>query len=85
MGCGSYPSTDMQSVNQSENEIKRKDKLVFPPCKRTKKAVEYDDDGDANSSWSTWNDLQRLAKKTGIIGNQRKNRNRTDSSIVKIS
>ena len=38
-----------------------------------------------NYSYSIWNCSQRLGKKIERIGNQRKNRNHTDQSIVKIS
>ena len=47
-----------------------------------KETVEHEDDGDTNSSWYTWNGSQSLVKKTGVIGNQTKNRYHRDHSIV---
>ena len=47
--------------------------------------MEFAVDGDTSYSWRTWNNLQKLSKKTGGIGNQKKNKNHTDDIILKIS
>ena len=52
---------------------------------RIKKALERKDDRNISFSCYTWNGPQRLGKKkTGRIGNQRKNQDLPDNSIVKI-
>ena len=42
-------------------------------------------DDKTDCSWHAWNSHQRLWKETGGIENQRKNRDHTDHSTVKIS
>ena len=37
-------------------------------ARELKNAVEHVDDGDTNCNWCTWNGLQRLGKRTGIVG-----------------
>ena len=71
--------------SQSENERKGKDRQIIGPCQRIEKPVEHEGNNDTNCHRSTWNGLQRLGKKTGGIGNQRKNQDHLDHSIVKIS
>ena len=39
---------------------------------------------DTNCNWSTKNGPKRLGRKTGGIGNQKKNRDRPDNSIIEI-
>ena len=62
----------------------QKNKQILGPCQRTKKNVEHKADGDTNCSWYTRNYSQMLGKKTGGIGNQRKNWDHPDHSIDKI-
>ena len=54
-------------------------------CQRTKKSMEHEGDGDISCNWCTWNDPQRLCKKTREVGNQRTSGNHPNYSIVKIS
>ena len=44
--------------------------------------MEYEDDGNTNCNWHTWDGPQRFGKGTGRVGNQRKNQ---DHPIVEIS
>ena len=53
---------------RSENEKKQKEYLDL------EKVVEYVCDGDTDSSWRTRNSFQRLWKKTGGTGGQKKDR-----------
>ena len=46
--------------------------------------TEHESDGDTNYRWHTWNGLQELAKKAGGFGNQRKNKDHTNDSIVEL-
>ena len=46
--------------------------------------MEYEDDIDTYCSLYAWNSPQRIGKKTGGFGNQRKNQYSPDHSIVKI-
>ena len=32
---------------------------MLRPCKKTKKAVEYDADGDTKCNWHIWNDYPK--------------------------
>ena len=50
---------------------------------RIEKAVKHKGDGD--TSWYAWNGPQKLEKRTGGIGNQRKNQDHPDYSIDTIS
>ena len=43
------------------------------------------DDSDTNWNWCIWNDLQKPAKKTEGIGNQKMNRDHLDHGILKIN
>ena len=67
-------------IPQSENERKRKTYL----SRELEKPMEHEVDGNTNCSGSTRNSYQIFEKGTGGIGNQRKNRNHADYSIVKI-
>ena len=51
-------------------------------ARELKKAVEHEGDGDTNCNWCTWNDPQRLRRNTGRIGNERKNEDHPNDSIV---
>ena len=43
----------MNFTEQSENQIKRKERQVFELRPRTKKAVEHGGDGDTSCNWHT--------------------------------
>ena len=47
----SYSRLCCLSGLQRENQRKRKERQVFKPCQRTKKAVELESDGDTNWSY----------------------------------
>ena len=68
-------------VKIKENETRDK---YLDLARELKIVVEHVGDGDTNSSWCTWNSPQRLGKKTIGIGNQRKNRDHADHSMVEI-
>ena len=61
------------SKTQRENKRKQNKRKKLKPCQRTKKAVEHEDDGDTNCGWCSWDSPQRLGRKIGGIGNQKKN------------
>ena len=46
----------------SQSERKRKERQVRRPYQRSKKAVEYEGDGDTNSNWRTWNGFPKAWK-----------------------
>ena len=71
---------------REKNKRKQKDRQILVPYKRTKrkKTVGYEGSGGTNSSWYTRNLIQRLGKETGRTGNQRKNQDHSDHSIVKL-
>ena len=46
--------------------------------------MEHESDGDTNCNWCSWNDLQRLGKVTGRVGNERTSRHHPNYGIVKI-
>ena len=48
---------------QSERKRKRKERKLPGYCQRAGKAVEHEEDGDANCSWSSWNGLKRFGRK----------------------
>ena len=62
-----------------ENEKKRQ---ILRSCERTKK---HEGDSDTSCNWCTWNDPQRLSKRVGGVGNQRKSQNHPNYSIVEVS
>ena len=41
----------------------RKEIQVLGSCRRTKKTVEHEGDGDTNCNWCPWNSPQRLGEK----------------------
>ena len=45
---------------QRENQRKRKERQIFRPYQRTKKAVEQEANCDTNCNWSSWNCHQIL-------------------------
>ena len=47
--------------------------------------MKHEGNGDTICNWCAWNVPQRFGKETGKFGNQRKNRNFPDYSIVEIS
>ena len=51
-------------------KIKGKGKKKMNKYLKTKKAMEYESDGDTNSNWYTYNDPQRLIKRAGRVGTQ---------------
>ena len=59
-----------------------KDRQIPVSCQRAEKAVEREDDGDTNCSWSPGNGPQRPGKETK---DQRKNRDHSDHGTIKIS
>ena len=58
---------------QNENQRKQKERQVLGPCHRTKKAMEHKGNcfKCTNYNWYTWNDLQRIGKGVGRVGNQK--------------
>ena len=64
-------------------ESKKSDKCVDLARELTKTII-HETDGDTNCDWCTWNNKETIGKGTGKLGNQRKNRNHIDYSIVKI-
>ena len=69
---------------QSQNQRKRKERQVLEPCKRTKKAIGHEDDGDTNSNTRPKNCPKRLGKRNKRVRNQRTNRDHPNYSIVEI-
>ena len=57
---------------------------ILDLARELKKSVEHLGDDDSDCSWCTWNGLQNLGKRTGKIGNQRKNRDHSEGNTVKI-
>ena len=50
--------------------------------KRTKKAVEHEDEGDTDYNWHTWNSPKRFGKRAGGVGNKRASGDHLNYSIV---
>ena len=46
--------------------------------------MDHEGDSDTKCNWCTWNNPQRLSKKTGRLRNQIMNRDHPDYSIIKI-
>ena len=63
---------------------KRNDRQVLGSCQRVETAVEHEGDIYINGSSCSRNGPERLGKDTRGTGNQRKNRDHTEQSIVKI-
>ena len=74
----------LSSRPQSENERNRADRYILESCQRAEPSVEYESDGDANGSRSTWNGPQRLEKETDGFWNQRKNQYHSEHYIIKV-
>ena len=49
-----------------------------------KKIMEHEDDSATDYNWCTWNNPQRIGKRTGRLGNKRTNRDHPEYSIIKI-
>ena len=46
--------------------------------------MEHQGDGDTNCNWCTWNNLQRIGKGTGRLGNKKTSVDHLDYSTFKI-
>ena len=59
---------------QNKNKSKQKDRQILEPYQGTKKPAEQESErgGDTNCSWYTWNDPQRLEKRTRRKGNRKR-------------
>ena len=68
----------------NENQRKRNERQILGPCRRTKKAMEHEDDGRTNCNWCTWNNPPRINKGTRKLGNKRTSGDQQYYSIVKI-
>ena len=53
-------------------------------AKALKKAVKHEDNADAETRWCAWNGSQKLRRLTEENGNEGKERDYTDHSIVDI-
>ena len=62
---------DFTIPEEKQNNVK--DRQILGSCNGTEKVVEREGDSDANIIQAFWNSPQTLRKKTGGIGNQRKN------------
>ena len=51
---------------QNENQKKWKERQVLSRYHGTKKAVEYQSNGDTNCNWRTWNVRQKFGKEIGV-------------------
>ena len=49
--------------------------------KKNKKTMEQEGDDDTSSNWCTWNDLQRIGKGGGRVGNKRSSKDHPEYSI----
>ena len=58
-------------ADHTEIQRKRKKRQILRSCQRTKITLEYYCDGDTSCNWCTWNDLQKLSKRVGGVGNRR--------------
>ena len=63
-----------------ENQGKQKDKQIIRHCLRTQKTLPHEIDG----WYHLWLVRSEQSLKAGRVGNLRKNRDRTDDTIVKI-
>ena len=71
------PANHREKIKENEKRVKYVDLL------ESFKTVEHQGDGETNCSWCTWNGLQVLRKKSGGIGDQKKNRDQPDQSTVR--
>ena len=60
--------TSCYTLPDSENQRKRKERQLFGPGKKTKKAVAYVVDSDTSCNGHTFNGPQMLKKLNGILG-----------------
>ena len=72
------------SVPQSEHQRKREKWQIHGPCRRTKTAVDYEDEGDSCWSCCAWNRPQILGRRTWRIVNYWKSRDYQNYSVVVI-
>ena len=68
----------------SENQRKWKERQALRSCQRTKKAMEHEGISNTSCNWCTQNNLKRLGKGAGRVGNQRTSRNHPNYRNVKI-
>ena len=69
----------------SENQRKRKERQIFVPCQRTKKAMKHESDGDTNCNQCAWNNSRRHGKGAENVGNRRISQDYSNYSIAKNS
>ena len=72
------------STLESLNERKRKDKQIPGSNQRAEKTREYESVSNINCSWHAKNSTQKFGNKTKGIGDQIKDWDNTDHSIIKI-
>ena len=72
------------SGSQSQNQRKRKETQGLGPRQITKNVVGHEGDGDTSCNLCTWNGPQNFGKRTGRVGNQKKNRDYPDNSLLEI-
>ena len=75
-------SSSGSSNSSGPQSEKKKTKQNFGSCQQAKEAEEHDGDGDTSSNWCPLNGPQRLEKETG---DQKKNQDYHNNSIVKNS
>ena len=46
--------------------------------------MEHEGDSNTNCNWYTWNNPQKIGKRTGKLGNKRTSRDHPDYSVIKI-
>ena len=69
---------------QSENKRKQKERQIPRSCLRAEKAIEQEGDSDTNCNSCVWNGPHKLGKGTDKVGNQSKNWDHPDYSIIEI-
>ena len=76
----------LRCFSRLQNKIKRMRKLRWMPrpYQRTKKKMEYEGDVYTNHNWYTWNNPQRIGKRTGGLRNKRTSGFHPYYSILKI-
>ena len=63
----------------------QEDQQITGFCLKTEKSMEQENENDTNINWSAWNSpLKVLEKTTGVIRNQKMNRNRRNNIIIEI-
>ena len=53
-------------------------------CRILPKTMEHEGDGDTNCNWCTWNNPQRIYKRTGRLKKRRKNSDYQDYYIIMV-